>query len=342
MSYKVLIEPTGHEFTVEPGEAVLTAALRHGLILPYSCRSGTCGACMGKVVSGEVTYPEGRPEALSDTEEAVGQALFCQAQPNTDLSIEVRELREAGELTPRTMPTRVVRIEDLAHDVRRLWLKLPQNERLQYLAGQYIDVLLRDGRRRGFSLANPPHDDELLEVHVRHVPGGEFTGYVFNELKEKALLRIEGPLGTFSLDEESDRPIIMLAGGTGFAPIKAMVEHAIYVGIQRPIHIYWGVRARRDLYLDGLPRRWASEHDHIHYVPVLSEPRPDDRWEGRVGLVHNVLLQDIPVLSRYEVYAAGPPAMIAAARRDLVAHGLAEDRFFYDAFEYSRDRSGAE
>lgn len=342
MSYKVLIEPTGHEFTVEPGETVLGAALRHGLILPYSCRSGTCGACMGKVVSGEVAYPEGRPEALSDTEEAVGQALFCQARPTSDLSIEVRELREAGELTPRKLPTRVVRIEDLAHDVRRLWLKLPQNERLQYLAGQYIDILLRDGRRRGFSLANPPHDDELLEVHVRHVPGGEFTGYVFNELKEKALLRIEGPLGTFSLDEASDRPIIMLAGGTGFAPIKAMVEHAIYVGVQRPIHIYWGARARRDLYLDGLPRRWAREHDHIHYLPVLSEPRPEDSWEGRVGLVHNVLLQDIPNLSGYEVYAAGPPAMITAAQRDLLDHGLPADRFYFDAFEFSRDRSAEE
>ncbi|RLK48211.1 CDP-4-dehydro-6-deoxyglucose reductase [Alkalispirillum mobile] len=338
MSYKVLIERTGHEFTVEEGESILDAALHHGLILPYSCRGGSCGACMGKVISGEIDYPAGRPDGLSDTEEAVGQALFCQARPRSDLSIEVRELREAGDLTPRKMPTRVVRIEDLAHDVRRLWLKLPKTERLQYLAGQYVDVLLRDGRRRGFSLANPPHDDELLELHVRHVPGGEFTGYVFNELKEKALLRIEGPLGTFALDEESDRPVVMLAGGTGFAPIKAMVEHALYVGIRRPIHIYWGVRARRDLYLDGLPRRWASEHEHVHYVPVLSEPQPEDNWQGRIGLVHNILLADIPNLAGYDVYVAGPPGMISAAKRDLLAHGLPEARFFYDSFEYSNDR----
>jgi CDP-4-dehydro-6-deoxyglucose reductase len=226
--------------------------------------------------------------------------------------------------------------------VRRLWLRTPGNERLQFLAGQYLDFLLRGGRRRGFSLANAPHDDELLELHVRHVPDGHFTGYVFNDLKEGALLRFEGPLGSFFLREDSDRPILMMGGGTGFAPLKGIIEHAFHIGVQRPIHLYWGVRARRDLYLDALPRRWAEEHANFHYTPVLSDPEPDDHWDGRIGLVHNILLDDYPDLQAYDVYMSGPPGMIESAQRDFAAHGLDRARLYFDSFDYANDPQPAE
>ncbi|MCS4503148.1 CDP-6-deoxy-delta-3,4-glucoseen reductase [Arhodomonas aquaeolei] len=337
MSYRVRIENTQHEFTVEDGEAVLSAALRHGLILPYSCRGGTCGTCMGKVVEGRVSYPDGRPPALSEAEEAVGQALFCQARADSDLAIEVREVRSADDIRPRKLPCRVERMDTLAHDVRRLWLRTPGNERLQFLPGQYVDFLLRGNRRRSFSLANPPHDDELLELHVRQVPDGRFTGYIFEELKERALLRFEGPFGTFFLREDSPRPILMIGGGTGFAPIKSMLEHAFHHGIDRPIHFYWGVRARHDLYLADLPERWAREHASFRYTPVLSEPRAGDQWNGRTGFVHEAVIEDYPDLSGYDVYMSGPPPMIEAAKTAFAIHGLDPGHLYFDSFDFAVD-----
>ena len=338
MSYQVTIRPSGHAFQVKDGESVLDAALRQGLLIPYSCRGGTCATCMGKVVEGEIDYPGGQlPEALDEKEAAVGQALFCQARPQSDLVIEVREVRGADEIQPRKLPCRVVTIEDLCHDVKRLYLKLPGNERLQFLAGQYIDILLRDGRRRAFSLANAPHDDELLELHIRHVAGGEFTSKVFRDMHEKALLRLEGPHGNFFLREDSARPILMMGGGTGFAPLKGIIEHAFELGVRRPIHLYWGVRSARDLYLDDLPRGWAERHPDFHYVPVLSDPQPEDHWNGRTGLVHNILLQDHGDLSDFDIYMSGPPAMIESARRDFEHHGLNPEHLYYDSFDFAAD-----
>ncbi|KAB7624011.1 CDP-6-deoxy-delta-3,4-glucoseen reductase [Alkalilimnicola sp. S0819] len=337
MSYTITIENTGARFPAEENENILDAALRAGHIIPYSCRGGTCGSCAGKVVEGHIDYPQGEPPALNPTEKAVGQALFCQAQPRSDLVIEVREVRAADDIQPRKLPVRVIRKEQLAHDVVRLYLQPPGQQRLQFLAGQYVDILLKDGRRRAFSLANAPHDDEALELHVRHVEGGEFTAFVMTEMKEKALLRLEGPHGQFYLREDSERPILMMAGGTGFAPLKGMLEHAFHHGVQRPIHLYWGVRAKRDLYLDDLPRQWAEQHPNFHYTPVLSEPQPEDAWEGRTGLVHNILLQDHPRLAGYDLYLSGPPAMIHAATRDFSAHGMQDDRVFSDAFEFAAD-----
>ena len=217
----------------------------------------------------------------------------------------------------------------------RLYLKLPNNERLQFLAGQYVDILLADGRRRGFSLANPPHADELLELHVRHVPGGFFTGFVFERMKDKALLRFQGPLGTFFLREDSPRPIILIGGGTGFAPLKGILEHAFHIGLNRSLHLYWGARAKMDLYLDALPHRWEAEHPNFRYTPVLSEPRPEDAWEGRAGWVHEAVAADYPDLSGYDVYMSGPPPMIEAAKLAFAAQGLSAEQLFYDSFEFS-------
>ena len=336
MSYHVTLQPSGHEFQAAEDEAILDAALREkGSVLPYGCRNGTCGSCMGTIRSGEVRYPNGRPAGLSEQDQAEGKALLCQARPRSDLVIEAREVKAGGDIPIKTLPCRVERRELLAPDVMRLSLKLPNNERLQFMAGQYVDILLADGRRRGFSLANPPHADELLELHVRHVPGGFFTGYVFDKMKDKALLRFQGPLGTFFLREDSPRPIILIGGGTGFAPLKGMLEHAFHVGLDRSLHLYWGVRAKVDLYLDALPRQWAAEHPNFRYTPVLSEPRPEDGWEGRTGWVHAAVAADHPDLSGYDVYMSGPPPMIEAAKPVFAAQGLPAEQLFYDSFEFS-------
>ncbi len=341
MSFKIRIEPSGHEFHVHPKESILEAALREGINLPYSCRNGTCGTCKGKILSGAVDYGQHDEKTLTAAEKAEGKALFCHAIPLRDLVIEAREIGAAKDIVIKTMPCRVAKMERLAPDVMALYLKLPQNERLQFLAGQYIDILLRDGRRRGFSLANAPHDDEFLQLHIRHVPGGYFTNFVFNELKEKSLLRFEGPLGTFFLREDSTRPIILVAGGTGFAPLKGILEHMFFTGIDRPVHLFWGARARVDLYQHELPETWATTKANFRYTPVLSEPKPEDNWRGETGYVHEAVVRTYPDLSAYEVYACGPPAMINAVQQTGKARGLADDALFYDSFDYAKDSNRA-
>ena len=334
---KVRIEPSGHEYEAAPGETLLEAALREGFHLPYSCRNGACGTCKGRVLSGTVVHREYELKALSAAEKASGKALFCCAVPQGPVVIEAREIGVAKDIIIKTLPCRVARMEKLAPDVMRLMLKLPQNERLQYLAGQYVDILLKDGRRRGFSLANAPSDDEFLELHIRHVPGGLFSGHVFDAMKERALLRFEGPLGTFFLREDSTAPAILMAGGTGFAPMKAILEQALHAGCERPLHLYWGARTRADLYLHDLAIAWTEKYPHFHYTPVLSQPLPTDHWAGRAGYVHAAVAADFADLSGYEVYASGPPQMVEAAQDLLFRQGLREEAFYYDAFSYAKD-----
>lgn len=333
-TYRVRIEPSGHVFDAAENETVLEAALRAGFTLPYSCRNGSCGTCKGRILEGEVDYGVYEAKALSPEERTQGKALFCQAVPRSDLVIAAKEIGLVGDIPIKLLPARVVQMERRAHDVMVLSLKLPQTERFRFLAGQYIDILLKNGARRSFSLANPPQQDNILELHVRRVPGGMFSDHVFTQMKEKDLLRFRGPLGIFFL-RESERPAILVAGGTGFAPIKSIVEDAIARGIARPLHVYWGVRARRDLYFDELPPRWARDHAHIRYTPVLSEPVDDDRWTGRTGWVHETVLADHPDLGDFEVYASGPPPMIEAIRASFFAHALPEDRLYYDSFEFA-------
>ncbi len=338
MSFSVKVEPSGHQFNVEAGETVLEAALRQGVALPYGCRNGACGACLGKLLSGEVSYPEGSPPALGDAEQAAGQAVLCQAVAESDLVIESREAEQAQDIEVKILPSRIAVMQRLNHDVMLLKLKLPETERMQFLAGQYIDILLKDGRRRSFSLANAPHDDDYLVLHIRHIEGGDFTGEVFDKMQLKDILRIEGPHGQFCLREDSNRPLIFMAGGTGYAPIKGMLDHMLAMGIQRPVHLYWGARAREDLYLHQEAEALAALHDNIRYTPVLSEPKDSDNWTGRTGYVHDAILEDYPDLSEYEIYAAGPPAMVYAGRDALPAHGLDLSRYYSDAFEFQGDR----
>ncbi|MCB1866579.1 MAG: CDP-6-deoxy-delta-3,4-glucoseen reductase [Chromatiales bacterium] len=337
MSQRIRIEPSGHEFSAEAGESVLDAALRAGHALPYSCRSGLCGSCMGTLVNGEVEYPDGEPPALGADDRAAGRVLCCQAVPRTDVTVRARVIEVAGDLRPRVFPCRVLDLERLAPDVMRMRLRLPGDGRLQFLAGQYLQFLLEGGRRRSFSLANAPHDDESIELHIRHVPDGWFTGRVFESLAPKAILRAEGPFGTFFLRPDDPRPRILMAGGTGFAPIKAMVEDALHRDDTRPIDLYWGARDLRDLYLHELAQEWAERHGHIRYVAVLSAPGSEADRAIRRGWVHEAVLADYPDLSGHSVYMSGPPPMIQAARHSFAAAGLDEVQLFFDSFEFSED-----
>jgi CDP-4-dehydro-6-deoxyglucose reductase len=335
MSYQVTNRSSGHAFTVEAAESVLDAALRQGIILPYGCRNGACGSCMGTVVSGQVHYHGELPPALSAADAANRKALFCQAHIRGDLTIQVEEVDAARDIEIKNLPCRVEKLEHLAHDVIRIFLRLPATERLQFLAGQYIEVLIKGHEPRAFSIANAPYDDEFVELHIRYVKGGLFTDQVFHHMQEKTMLRIRGPLGTFFLREDSERPVILIGGGTGFAPLKGMLEHAFETGIRRPLHLFRGVRARRDLYLGELPGHWVGQHDNFRYTPVLSEPLPADEWPGQQGLVIDSVIREYPDLSGHDVYMSGPPVMVEAGHRLFRQHGLVESRFFSDAFAYA-------
>ncbi len=326
--------PSGKTFKVESGETVLEAALRQNVGLPYGCRNGACGSCKGNIVSGTVDYGAHQARTLSDEEKAAGKALFCCAKPLSDLVLDVREI-SAGDVQIRTLPCRVEKIDKVAHDVAVLKLRLPANERLQFRAGQYIDILLKDGKRRSFSMANAPHADEFIELHIRALPDGTFSQHVMNDMKERAILRFEGPLGSFFLREESDKPIIFMAGGTGFAPIKSVIEHALHTHVDRQMVLYWGARSMRDLYMAELPGRWQRDYSHFTFIPVLSEPLPEDSWQGRTGLVHQAILDDFADLSGYEVYACGAPGMIEVGQKAFEACGLPENAFFADAFTFA-------
>jgi CDP-4-dehydro-6-deoxyglucose reductase, E3 len=335
---QVIIKPSDHTFDCAADETILQAAMRADLMIPYGCRNGACGTCKGRILAGRVDYGPVQPTTLTETDKQNGLALFCCARPLEDVTIEVREVRRAGDIQIKRLPCRVESITRAAHDVAIVRLKLPSTERLQFLAGQYIDFLLKDGKRRSFSLATPPHRDELLELHIRHVPKGFFTDQLFTTYKGREILRMEGPLGAFYLREDSDKPIIFVAGGTGFAPIKAMIEHALYSHVDRPMVLYWGARAQRDLYLPDLPGTWQQSSPNFTYIPVLSDPLPEDAWSGRTGFVHAAVMADFPDLSGYQVYACGAPPMIDAARRDFTTRcNLPENEFYADSFTYAAE-----
>jgi CDP-4-dehydro-6-deoxyglucose reductase len=336
--HTVTLQPSGHQFQVEEGEAVLLAALRQGFVLPYGCKNGACGSCKCRILSGSVDYGSYQAKALTDEDKAQGKALLCQAKALADLVVEARTVGAAKDIQIKKLPCRVQKLERLADDVMVLQLKLPANEKLVFLAGQYIEFLLKDGSRRSFSIANPPHDADLVELHVRHVAGGQFTDHVFGKMKERDILRCEGPLGTFFLREDSSKPIVFVASGTGFAPIKAVIEHMFHKGIDRPMTLYWGGRRPKDLYMNALAGKWAAEHPGFRYIPVISNALPEDGWQGRTGFVHRAVMEDFPDLSGHQVYACGVPVMVDAARKDFVGTcRLPEDEFYADSFTTQAD-----
>ncbi len=342
MSFQVILQPSQHQFRVEPGQTVLEAALAAGIVLPYSCRNGACSTCKGKVVAGEYKAGPYPAQILSPEELAQGYTLFCQACPASDMVVETTEVRLASDIQIRKLPARVQAMERVVPDVMIVKLQLPATVPFPYYAGQYVQLILQDGRRRSYSMANAPHTGSPLELHIRHMPGGVWTDQVFGvgerPMKERDILRLEGPFGSFFLREDSVKPIVLLASGTGFAPIKAIVEHMLSTHIQRSVSLYWGVRRPRDLYMDALARSWEQVLPGLRYVPLVSDALPEDHWTGRTGLVHTAVMQDLPDLSNYQVYSCGAPLMVEAARREFSLQcGLPPEEFYADAFASEAD-----
>jgi len=345
VTHHCALVPSGRAFPVDDGETILQAALRAGVVLPYGCKDGACGSCKSQLMDGQVDYGTYQRKALSDAEKEQGGVLICCATAQTDVVIKARVVAAEGMMTVRKMPCRVQSITRAAPDVAIVKLQLPANDKFEYLAGQYIDILLKDGKRRSYSMASAPQANNVVELHIRHTPGGAFTDAIFgsgtpsaNAVKEKDILRFEGPQGTFFLREDSTKPMIMLASGTGFAPIKAVIEHAASKNSQRPIVLYWGGRRPHDLYQSELAQQWEKSLPNFRYVPVVSDALPEDGWAGRKGFVHRAVMEDFPDLSGHQVYACGAPIVVQSAQQDFVAAcGLASEEFFADAFTTAAD-----
>ena len=337
--FSVLVQPSGRAFSVEASETLLAGGIRQGVGLPYGCKDGACGSCKCKKISGTVVHGNHQDKALSAAEEAAGMVLTCCATATSDLVLESRQVSLEGALPVRKMPARISSLVHQSPDVIQLQLQLPASESFQYRAGQYLDVLLRDGARRSYSMANAPHTGPTLELHIRHMPGGRFTDLVFGSMKERDIVRIEGPMGSFFLREDSDKPVVLLASGTGFAPIKALIEHMQERQITRPATLFWGGRRPHDLYMDAWVRAQCAVMPNLSYVPVVSDALPEDKWQGRTGFVHQAVLEDMPDLSGYQVYACGAPVVVESAQRDFSdLAGLDEDEFFADAFTSEADK----
>jgi CDP-4-dehydro-6-deoxyglucose reductase, E3 len=330
MTFPVTIKPVNRTFDVAPSETVLGAALSHGYPLPHSCRSGMCGSCKAKLLSGDVDHGQTRLDVLSEAERERGYALLCQAKPLTPLTIACNVADAVMDIPILRLASRVQKLERLADDVMRIRLRVAAKDAVRFLPGQYVNFVMPGGIRRSLSLASSP-DDETLEFHLRNY-GGPFSLHVFNKMKENDLLRLEGPLGTFFVRETSVKPIVFVASGTGFAPIKSMIEHEVRKGTNRPMALYWGGRRPGDLYLDALAQTWVRDHG-LRYVPVISDARAEDAWTGRVGFVHRAVIEDFPDLSGHQVYACGAPVVVQSARTDFVNEcDLPEDEFFADVF----------
>src|SRR6476469_9318722 len=295
--FQVTVQPSGRTFSANADEALLAAAIRQGIGLPYGCKDGACGSCKCRKLEGSVMHRAHQSKALSAEEEANGYVLTCSAIASTDVVLESRQVTDESAFPIRKMPSRVLSLEKKSHDVMVVKLQLPANDTMRYHAGQYVEFILRDGSRRAYSMANAPHNGPGVELHIRHMPGGTFPDHVFGAMKEKEILRVEGPYGSFFLREDSDKPMILLASGTGFAPIKALIEHMQSKGIPRPATLYWGGRRPGDLYMDAWVRERLADLPSLQYVPVVSDALPEDNWTGRTGFVHRAVMEDFPDMS---------------------------------------------
>ena len=327
----LLVHPDNRIVPARPGETILEAALRAGIAFPYECRNGGCGRCKCTVLYGPIAQGPYQQSALSDADRAQGVALACSATPLADIEVEYVPLAPLGGIRPRVHAARVTAMRKASPDVMIVRLRV-DGEPVRFYAGQYINIMLDDGAARSFSFATAPHENDEIELQIRRIEGGRFTTHVFTRMQVGDTLSFEGPLGSFFLRDDSDKPIIFVAGATGFAPVKSMVVHAFHIGMKRRMILYWGVRSLADLYMPDLPRRWAAEHPNFTFVPVLSEPRPEDHWSGRTGLVHEAILSDFPNLGGYQIYACGSVKMVEAAHPAFSARGMQQDDCFSDAF----------
>ena len=341
MAFQIIVQPSALQFEAQADETLLGAAIRQGVGLPYGCRDGACGSCKCRKLSGEVTLGPHQSKALSEQEQHDGLILACCATAQSDVVLESKQVVPAGEFPIKKMPARISELDRLNDDVIKLRLQLPANETFQYRAGQYVEFLLRDGDRRSYSMANAPHtqgEQPGVELHLRHMPGGKFTDQVFGSMKVRDIVRIEGPYGSFFLREDSDAPMVWVASGTGFAPIKALLEHMMFRDIKRPTTLYWGGRRPHDLYLHDWVEQTVAQLPHVRYIPVVSDATAEDAWQGRTGFVHRAVLEDFADLSGYQVYACGAPIVVDSARHDFVQQrGLPEEAFFADSFTSAAD-----
>jgi CDP-4-dehydro-6-deoxyglucose reductase len=351
-TFKVTAQPSGRSFDVEPGEAILAAAIRQGVGMPYGCKDGACGSCKCKKLEGTVVHGVHQTKALSPEEAEQGYILTCCGVPQSDVVIYSKQVTDESAFPIRKMPSRVLSMERRSHDVVVLRMQLPANDTMRYHAGQYVEFILRDGARRSYSMATAPHrlmqetgpgtSAPVIELHIRHMPGGKFTDHVFTAMKEKEILRVEGPYGSFYLREDSDKPIVFLASGTGFAPIKAVIEHLQFKGSRREATLYWGGRRPADLYLDEWVKAQLAQMPNLKYVPVISNALPEDNWTGRTGFVHKAVMEDFPDLSGHQVYACGAPIVVDSAREQYTALcKLPPDEFYADAFTSEAEKHGA-
>ena len=344
MSFNITVQPSGRTYVAQADEALLAAAIRSGIGLPYGCKDGACGSCKCKKLEGTVVQGTHQLKALSVEEAANGFILTCCATALTDVVIESRNVTDESAFPIKKMPTRVASLNKASHDVMLLRLQLPAADVFKYHAGQYVEFMLRDGARRAYSMANAPHtqlENPGLDLHIRHTPGGKFTDHVFSAMKEKEILRVEGPFGSFYLREESTKPMVFLASGTGFAPIMAIIEHMQFKGITRPAVLYWGGRRPADLYMHDWVLAKVAEMPNLTYIPVVSDALPEDAWGGRTGFVHNAVLQDLFDLSGHQVYACGAPIVVDSAQAAYIAAGLPADEFFADSFVTEKDKAEA-
>ena len=344
MSFNITVKPSGRTYAALVDETLLAAAMRSGIGLPYGCKDGACGSCKCKKLEGTITQGTHQLKALSVEEAARGFILTCCATALTDVVLESRNVTDESAFPIKKMPTRVASLVKATHDVMVVRLQLPAADVFKYHAGQYVEFLLRDGDRRAYSMANAPHtqlDNPGVELHVRHMPGGKFTDHVFSAMKEKEILRVEGPFGSFYLREDSAKPMVLLASGTGFAPIKAIIEHLQFKGITRPAVLYWGARRPADLYMHDWVLSKLAEMPNLTYVPVVSDALPEDAWAGRTGFVHNAVLQDLADFSGYQVYACGAPIVVDSAQSAYALAGLPDDEFYADSFVTEKDKAQA-
>ena len=344
MSFNITVQPSGRTFIAQADEALLAAAIRQGIGLPYGCKDGACGSCKCKKLEGTITQGAHQLKALSLEEAEQGFILSCCAVAHSDVVLESRQVTDESAFPVKKMPVRVSSLAKASHDVMVMRLQLPASDVFKYHAGQYVEFLLRDGDRRAYSMATAPHlqlENPGAELHVRHMPGGKFTDHVFGVMKEKDILRIEGPFGSFYLREDSAKPMVLLASGTGFAPIKAIIEHLQFKNITRPAVLYWGGRRPADLYMHDWVLAKVAEMPHLRYVPVVSDALPEDAWTGRTGFVHQAVLRDIADLSGHQVYACGAPIVVDSAQTAYVAAGLPEGEFYADSFVTEKDKAQA-
>ena len=338
MSNTITVLPSNKSFPIEDNETILDAALRANVVLPYGCKDGACGSCKAKYISGDVDI--GMNNAMTPDDYQKGMLITCKTTAASDVTIKVNVANE-GAFPVRKLPSRIIDMKRATDDVMIVQLQLPANDQFEFHPGQYIDVILRDGSHRSYSMACAPRlEQKTLELHIRHMAGGVFTDQLFSSVKERDILRLEGPHGTFYLNEQSDAPMICIASGTGFAPIKAIIEGMQAKGITRPIHFYWGVRRPKDLYLNELAEQWAREIPNFKYTPVISDAEPEDQWTGRIGFIHQAVAADYPNMSAFEIYACGAPIVVRSAH-DLYTtqHKLPETAFHSDAFLSAKDKA---